>query len=346
MKKDVLLTRTQFRESVLERDSHQCVFCGEKTNLDAHHITERRLFTQEKEYGGYFISNGATVCETHHRMCESTEISTQQVREQCGITTITLPEHFYHDLEYDKWGNIVQANGTRLKGELFFDESVQKIIKPFLGIFVNYIKYPRTYHLPWTQSTNKDDKTLKDDSQFQGKVIVVTEKLDGENFTGYRDYSHARSIDSGNHESRNYVKNFFANFQHDIPEGWRICGENVFAKHAILYEDLADYFYGFSIWDEKNNCLSWQDSLEWFELLGITPAPVLYYGLYDRQKIKEVEKSLDFTKVEGYVIRNADSFSYRDFRNNTGKFVRQGHIQDVVHHWKQQKIIRNNLCQR
>lgn len=220
---------------------------------------------------------------------------------------------------------------------------MQKIIKPFLHLFTDYVKYPRSYHLPWSQSLSKDDKSLKDDSIFHNKIVIMTEKLDGENFTGYSDYSHARSIDSDNHESRNYVKNMFSKFQHDIPKGWRICGENTFAKHSIFYDNLDSYFYGFSIWDDKNKCLSWQETLEWFELFNIIPVPVLYYGLYDYKKIREIESQLDFNKVEGYVLRNADGFHYKDFKNNLGKFVRKNHVNDVVHHWKQKQIIKNKL---
>lgn len=40
-----LLTRDDFRESVLKRDGYRCVVCGTtERKLDAHHIIERRLF--------------------------------------------------------------------------------------------------------------------------------------------------------------------------------------------------------------------------------------------------------------------------------------------------------------
>lgn|SRR5574343_292084 len=98
MNKEILLSRNDFRESVFKRDDYKCVFCNETTNLDAHHIMERRLFSASHELGGYFISNGSTVCQNHHLLCESTEISTKQVRDACCITNIILPEHFYTDL--------------------------------------------------------------------------------------------------------------------------------------------------------------------------------------------------------------------------------------------------------
>jgi hypothetical protein len=118
-----LLTRDDFREGVFKRDKYKCVFCDQPAQ-DAHHILERRLWTN----GGYFLDNGASVCGEHHIKCETTEISVEDVRLACGITQAVIPEHLYDDQVYDKWGNPVMPNGTRLQGELFFDESVQKIL--------------------------------------------------------------------------------------------------------------------------------------------------------------------------------------------------------------------------
>ena len=86
MKTDLLL-RDEFREGVFARDGYKCVFCkktAEQTpegKLDAHHIIERRLWND----GGYYLDNGATVCEEHHLLCEQTVYSVEDVREAAGI---------------------------------------------------------------------------------------------------------------------------------------------------------------------------------------------------------------------------------------------------------------------
>ena len=41
------------------------------------------------------------------------------------------------------------------------------------------VKYPRTPHLPWSSSLTEDDISGSD-KQFYGKMVVVTEKMDGE----------------------------------------------------------------------------------------------------------------------------------------------------------------------
>jgi hypothetical protein len=204
------------------------------------------------------------------------------------------------------------------------------------------IKYPRTFHLPWSESMAADDKRLSSTSCFEGKSIVVTEKMDGENTSLYRNYFHARSIDGRDHPSRSWVKSLHARLiKHDIPQGWRICGENLYAQHSIRYDNLKSYFYVFSIWDDKNVCLSWDETEFWCELLELEHVPVIArLASYDEAMIKSI--SLDQSKCEGYVIRNASSFTYEDFSSNVAKFVRQNHVQTEAH-WMHSNIIPNGL---
>lgn len=338
MYNEKLLTREQFRNAVFDRDGHVCVFCGEPA-VDAHHILERRLWND----GGYYISNGASVCEKHHIECEKTLISVDKVRDAAGINRVLVPPHMYPDYEYDKWGNTIMANGLRTRGELFFDESVQKILSEVMGEFTNRVKYSRTYHVPWSPGMMDDDRMIPSMDVFKGQEVVVTEKLDGENTTMYCDGIHARSVDGRHHSSRNWVKNFWSTFSHDIPKDWRVCGENMYATHSIHYDSLKTYFYGFSVWNEKNQALSWDDTLEWFKLLNIEPVPVLYRGIYDEKKIRSLYSKSDWYSKEGYIVRLASSFDYRGFKNSVAKFVREGHVQTIKHWMHGQPIVPNEL---
>lgn len=206
------------------------------------------------------------------------------------------------------------------------------------------IKYPRTYHLPWSRGRTDDDKVLKSVDHFIGKEIVVTEKIDGENTSLYRNCIHARSVDSKDHESRHWVKQLHASIKYLIPEEWRLCGENAYALHSIKYKELPSYFLLFSTWNNKNICLSWDDTIQWAKLLGLETVPVLYRGIFDEQKIKEC-----YTKIskfggeqEGYVIRLADSFSYENFKYSTAKFVRKNHVQ-TDEFWTNRPVVPNLL---
>jgi RNA ligase len=338
--KFALLTRDQFREGVFARDGHRCVVCKHPAK-DAHHIIERRLWTD----GGYYLENGASLCEAHHIQAEQTTLTCEKIRELCGIDRFPIPEHMYDDVDYDKWGNVLLPNGTRLKGELYFDESVQKILASgnVLNEFTKYVKYPRTYHLPWSNLL-KDDRMMPDDSCFVGNEVVVTLKMDGENTTMYKDYIHARSINSGSHPSRDWVKGLWSRVSYMLDDDMRVCGENLYALHTIHYQDLTSYFNVFSIWSE-NVCMSWDDTVEYAGILGLDVVPVIYRGPYDAELIKTVFAAAG-KGHEGYVVRNADSFAYQDFRRNVGKYVKPEFRQAVNNshgHWISKKMETNKL---
>lgn len=126
-----LLTRQNFKEAVFARDGHKCLFC-ELPPVDAHHIIDRSLFPD----GGYYLDNGASVCEFHHFECEKTNISIEDVRLAAKITQPVLPPSFDPAKVYDKWGNEVLPSGQRLCGPLFWSDGCLKILDHILDIFV------------------------------------------------------------------------------------------------------------------------------------------------------------------------------------------------------------------
>lgn len=277
-----LFTRDEFREAVFARDKLRCVVCG-MPPVDAHHIVERKLWVD----GGYFLDNGASLCEPCHLRAESTEISCDELRVRCGIDRVHLPDHFCPGDPIDKWGNAILPNGQRLRGELFDDEGAQKILAPVLHLFTSRVKYPRTFHLPWSPGTTADDRMMDDpDAAFAGSEVVVTEKADGECSTLYRDYLHARSVDYASHPSRDRLRALHASIAHDIPEGWRLCGENVYAVHSIAYDALPAHFLVFSIWNDRNECLPWDDTVLWAKLLGLHTVPVISRGTWNEEHVR------------------------------------------------------------
>lgn len=334
------LQRTRFNDQALARDGGRCVVCGDQAT-EVHHIMERRLWGDNQ---GYFLDNGASVCNQHHIECEMTLISVEELRRACGITKPIIPAHLYPDEIYDKWGNPILPNGMRLRGELFFDESVQKILGKggVLGLFTNRVKQPRTFHLPWSEGVHADDRVLESIEPFIGQRVIVHEKLDGENSSLYNDYFHARSIDGRHHPSRDWVKNLWGQICHDIPSDWRIMVENLYATHSVYYDSLPSYGIGFAVWNERNWCLPWDETKTWLELLGIVPCPVLYDGIFDERLIRGLYTDQDWTTREGYVVRIADGFSYAQYRRYVGKFVRRGHIQTAPHGWLHRTDFRVN----
>lgn len=315
-----LLIRQDFVFQALTRDNNCCVICKEAAS-EVHHIIERKLWSDS----GYYLDNAATLCSKHHILAEQTLLSCEEIRKAAGIKSIILPEHLDVGHEYDKWGNAILSNGTRLRGEMFYTEQVQKILSSanLLNIFNKYVKYPRTYHFPHSYRST-DDKCLKDYSIFDDMNVVVTVKMDGENTTMYNDFVHARSINSGDHPSRNWIKGLWGRISYLLDDDMRLCGENMYAWHTIKYEDLESYFLLFSVW-VKDTCLSWQETEEYAKILDLKTVPVIYSGKFDLAKIEEA-----FSKYhqindnpEGYVVRNANEFKYLDFKRNVAKYVKQ-----------------------
>lgn len=295
----------------MKRSDYTCCVpdCGHIAE-DAHHIIERRLWAD----GGYYAENGAAVCDRdgtgHHRDCEENRILPQQLRDWCGITEVALPPDWDDSLNYDKWGEVINWRG----------------------------KYPRTFHLPSSLTLYKDDRVLQSLECLTGD-LVVTEKMDGENTTMSAEKIHARSVDSAAHASQSWVKSLWSKIRYDIPEGFRLSGENMFATHSIFYDDLESYFYLFGVWD-GSTLLSWDETVEWAELFGLSVPRVLYRG----ESLSDALKSwtLDPERSEGFVVRVAGEIPLRLFSRSAGKFVRANHVRTLDHGWRFRNDFRVN----
>ena len=204
-------------------------------------------------------------------------------------------------------------------------------------------KYPRTPHLPWSETkSDRDDKVLSSLDHFVGLEVVVTEKLDGENTSMYPAHYHARSMESKNHPSRTLLKQHHASLRHNIPEGWRLCGENVYARHSIYYDRLTAYFFVIGIYNQDNICISWDETLEYAALLALPTVPVLYEGVWDEEAIRALwpRPSVFGDTCEGYVVRTRKGFSHVDFSSNVAKYVRKNHVQTSAH-WMLEAVVPN-----
>lgn len=206
-------------------------------------------------------------------------------------------------------------------------------------------KYPKSWHLGYSEKTSSDDKQHQNDRHFNGKNVVVTIKMDGENTTIYNNTSHARSMDSNiDSEDRRWIESLrISKVENNIPINYRICGENMFWKHTCAYDDLESMFLAFSIWD-GDTCLSWDGTKMWCKLLGLSIVPVLYEGIYDKDII--LNRFSEYIKnnkdVEGFVVRIEDEFNISDFSNSLSKYVRKSFV-IPSQHWRYSKKIPNKL---
>ncbi|MFH0177062.1 RNA ligase family protein [Streptomyces cacaoi] len=200
--------------------------------------------------------------------------------------------------------------------------------------------YPRTPHVPWSPGFSADDVRAGGLGGFVGREVVVTEKLDGENTTLYADGLHARSLDSAHHPSRAWVKALQGRVGARIPAGWRVCGENLYARHSIPYDVLDSYFYGFSVWDERDRCLGWDETVRFLRGLGVPAPPVLWRGTFDERALRRLR--VETGRQEGYVVRTVEGFAREDFAGQVAKWVRPGHVTTGTH-WMHAAVVANGL---
>lgn len=160
--------------------------------------------------------------------------------------------------------------------------------------------------------------------------------------TLYSDYYHNRSINTSYHPAFDWIKRYHAELSVNIPNGIRICGEYLYNTHSISYDNLESYFYGFSVWD-GDKCLSWEDTLEWFKLLDITPVPTIAENIgYHEKLLTMIGEDIVNQGKEGIVVRNRDSFLIDKFSQNLAKYVRANHV-TTSEHWLHSKLSQNKL---
>ena len=154
-------------------------------------------------------------------------------------------------------------------------------------------------------NSHRYDLSVEGNENFFANGILV------HNCTMYSDYMHARSTSDKKHWSKSWIKNFHAKIAHEIPPDWRLILENMYAKHSIHYKNLESYCYGISIWDGGNRCLSWDETTQFFDMLGIIPVPVIYRGPYVESVIRDLYKpKFEGNDCEGYVVRVAGDFHF------------------------------------
>jgi hypothetical protein len=100
---------------------------------------------------------------------------------------------------------------------------------------------------------------------------------------------------------------------------------------------------GLLIWDNRNVCLSFDDTVEWFALFDLPMVEVLYRGPWDEKIVRALHDPRDDGTHEGYVVRLAREFPYGEFSRSVGKYVRANHVTTDRHWMRGRRIEPNGL---
>jgi len=218
------------------------------------------------------------------------------------------------------------------------------------------MKYPRTYHLPFSPGATSDDKRLADGwfEYYRGKEVVFTEKLDGENthMTAYDVFARSDSAPTRSPWSRNLwdpADGLYWKIKPYIGPNETVYGENLYGVHSIEYDILDNYWHMFAV-NDCNVWYAWDDVRDFSCMLGVPHVPALHYcTLKYEEQVKEIIDELmsrssfyGFCGKEGIVMRVVDSFPITEFSHYVCKWVRPNHVQTDEHwtkNWKKAKLI-------
>lgn len=221
------------------------------------------------------------------------------------------------------------------------------------------IKFPRTYHLPWSEGASNDDHMLSYD-QFENHFFeteyVLTEKIDGQNIVFHNGEVYCRSPNSSftRHPSINYAKTYCARLPHF---SGRLFFENVSYVHSIEYPKLPTKMFligGTDIHLADNNrgpgidtetVWSIDRTIEFAKEYDLVHVPIIHKAKTDVLTLfyNLMGKRIPI-HTEGYVIRSSNSFDINQYRYNVAKFVRSNHVTTDEHWLETAKKATNIQC--
>ena len=201
-------------------------------------------------------------------------------------------------------------------------------------------KYPTIPYWPWSPSIGRGDGIHFDPGRFVGEHVVVTEKLDGGNTLLHAGRVYARSVVAPSEGKwMAMVKKHHA-WKVNEPNVY-VYGEDIYGVHSIAYAPVPERetFYAFALKYEEGVFASFAQVEAYARQRDIPVVPVLFKGLF--RSIAEIRQLVDQAhgepsvlggEREGVVLRLARGFPAREFRINSCKSVRPGHV-GVDEHW-------------
>jgi len=214
-----------------------------------------------------------------------------------------------------------------------------------------YLKYEKTFRVvsPKIRIRGKFCLSKQEQNALLTGRVEITEKVDGANVGIIRSkqgwtLQKRRGLADSIHPQFSFFWNWARHNEPkivQIPIGWIIYGELMYAQHNIDYDKLPSYFLVFDIWNGKK-FLDHGDRIQEVKKFGFQHVPVLYYGYTETNSLDDfiMTSHCSFKDMmEGIVIKN-----YR--KQQRGKLVRAEFIKQLEEdeHWMNKPVIRNKLA--
>jgi hypothetical protein len=236
------------------------------------------------------------VCSPHHRDAEATTLSCVALRKAAGIVRVVLPPQLHEESRYDKWGNPMGRHGRRLRGELFFEEPVQRALAPVLRLFVPRIEVPRTAHMSWSAGAPEfviDAQALVD------VEVVATADPDGSPLACDVEGLYVGTGDEVAVPALRELPRLVA----ELVPGGRVSGIR-----------RGDEFVVTAAWDGRDNCLAWDETVLLAEMLELPVAATLARGRFTEGELRGLAGA-----IGDHRLRPAGAFAFAAHRRCVGR---------------------------
>ena len=220
----------------------------------------------------------------------------------------------------------------------------------------NFIKFPSTPHLALLGNADiRNDKvmTASERNEFLCHELVVEEKIDGANLgISFDSNGNIRAQNRGVYldlpglgqwkKLREWLTPRTDAFFEHLFDRYILFGEWCYAKHAVFYDRLPDWFLGFDIYDRETvRFLSCGRRNELFRTIRIYPVPTIRCGYFTLSGLSELllQSMLGDHPAEGIYLRD-DRGGWLVRR---AKLICPGFVQSVEQHWSRKNIVPNRL---
>ena len=218
-------------------------------------------------------------------------------------------------------------------------------------------KFPSTPHLAWLGSgTVRDDKVLTETEveRFLERPLVVEEKVDGANLGISMDPSRGLRFQNrgqwlkgkltGQWERlRGWAAEHEGRLREVLPAHHILFGEWCYARHAVNYDRLPDWFLAFDVYDSAS-ARFWSANRRsaLAATAGVSAVPELARGVFRREDLLAMldgRSTLNSNFREGLYLRREQN----DCLVERAKLVRADFTQALSEHWTKRAMVLNQV---